>query len=92
MSGRLVTVLSMLAELSMSIWGQVFASAAPSAQAGGRAAAAELSTTTRLQDRREVAAGTLAYSIGFEDGRFYPNGWHIADSEMAKSGFGDDLR
>ena len=37
----------------------------------------ELSTTTRLQDRREVAAGTRAYSIGFEDGRFYANGWHI---------------
>ena len=29
------------------------------------------------QDRREVAAGTRAYSIGFEDGRFYANGWHI---------------
>ena len=37
----------------------------------------ELSTTSRLQDRREVAAGTRAYSIGFEDGRFYANGWHI---------------
>src|SRR5512132_3508413 len=22
-------------------------------------------------------AGTAAYSIGFEDGRFYANGWHI---------------
>ena len=37
----------------------------------------ELSVTTRLADRREVAAGTRAYSIGFEDGRFYANGWHI---------------
>jgi len=37
----------------------------------------ELSTSSRLQDRREVAAGTRAYSIGFEDGRFYANGWHI---------------
>ncbi len=36
-----------------------------------------LSTTDRLQDRREVAAGTRAYAIGFEDGRFYANGWHI---------------
>src|SRR6266540_4262437 len=36
-----------------------------------------LSTTDRLADRREVAAGTRAYSIGFEDGRFYANGWHI---------------
>ena len=37
----------------------------------------ELSVTTRLADRREVAAGTRAYSLGFEDGRFYANGWHI---------------
>ena len=42
-----------------------------------RATAAELSTNNRLQDRREVAAGTRAYSVGFEDGRFYANGWHI---------------
>jgi hypothetical protein len=32
--------------------------------------------STRLADRREVDAGTRAYSIGFEDGRFYANGWH----------------
>ncbi|MDR0345986.1 MAG: hypothetical protein LBI49_23315, partial [Nocardiopsaceae bacterium] len=32
--------------------------------------------TSRLSDRREVAAGTRAWSIGFEDGRFYANGWH----------------
>src|SRR4051794_14103439 len=38
---------------------------------------AELSVVTRLADRREVAAGTRAYSIGFEDGGFYANGWHI---------------
>jgi hypothetical protein len=42
-----------------------------------QAATPQLSTTSRLQDRREVAAGTRAYSIGFEDGRFYANGWHI---------------
>jgi hypothetical protein len=36
-----------------------------------------LSVSDRLADRREVAAGTRAYSIGFEDGRFYANGWHI---------------
>src|SRR6478609_993003 len=41
------------------------------------AAADEASTSNRLQDRREVAAGTRAYSIGFEDGGFYANGWHI---------------
>src|SRR6476469_9475794 len=37
----------------------------------------EASTSDRLQDRREVAAGTRAYAIGFEDGHFYANGWHI---------------
>jgi hypothetical protein len=37
----------------------------------------ELSVSDRLQDRREVAAGTRAYSVGFQDGRFYANGWHI---------------
>ena len=40
-------------------------------------AADEASTNNRLQDRREVAAGTRAYSIGFADGGFYANGWHI---------------
>ena len=24
-----------------------------------------------------MASGTRAYSVGFEDGRFYANGWHI---------------
>ena len=47
------------------------------AQATVSRAGSELSTTSRLQDRREVAAGTRAYSVGFEDGRFYANGWHI---------------
>jgi hypothetical protein len=45
--------------------------------AAGPARAAELSTSDRLQDRREVAAGTRAQVLGFEDGRFYANGWHI---------------
>jgi hypothetical protein len=40
-------------------------------------AAEEHSTTERLKDRRAVAAGARAYSIGFGDGRFYANGWHI---------------
>src|SRR5690348_1853612 len=40
-------------------------------------AAQAASTTTFLKDRREVTAGTRAYSIGFEDGGFYANGWHI---------------
>src|ERR1044071_2913530 len=42
-----------------------------------QASTPELSTTSRLQDRREVAAGTRAYTVGFQDGRFYANGWHI---------------
>src|SRR4051794_25225462 len=37
----------------------------------------ELSVSDRLQDRREAAAGTRAYSVGFQDGRFYANGGHI---------------
>src|SRR3954453_9194575 len=41
-----------------------------------QAATTELSVTTRLQDRREVAAGQHSYAEGFEDGRFYANGWH----------------
>src|SRR5262245_14199853 len=55
----------------------------PAAQAQGAATnaqsagPAEMSVTTRLADRREVASGTRAYAIGFEDGRFYANGWHI---------------
>ncbi|HXL20003.1 MAG TPA: hypothetical protein VN961_21000, partial [Streptosporangiaceae bacterium] len=86
MSCRFRAVLSVVVVLSLSIWGQVFVGFGPGAQAGARAAAApaislagtpELSTSSRLQDRREVAAGTRAYSIGFEDGRFYANGWHI---------------
>jgi hypothetical protein len=38
----------------------------------------EVSTTNRLQDRREVAAGHRSYVEGFADGRFYANGWHIS--------------
>ena len=41
-----------------------------------QAGAAELSVTNRLQDRREVAAGQRSYAEGFQDGRFYANGWH----------------
>ncbi|HEV3309619.1 MAG TPA: glycogen debranching protein, partial [Chloroflexota bacterium] len=35
-----------------------------------------LSTTTRLADKRYVAAGDHAYVIGTEDGSFPPMGWH----------------
>ena len=41
------------------------------------AAAPELGTSNRLQDRRYIASSERAYAVGFEDGRFYANGWHI---------------
>jgi hypothetical protein len=43
-------------------------------------AAPELSVTDGkypLEDRRYVAAGDQAYVMGFEDGRFYAQGWHV---------------
>jgi hypothetical protein len=50
----------------------VLAVTAPSAFA-----APELSISDRLQDRRYLASSERAYVVGFEDGRFYANGWHI---------------
>jgi hypothetical protein len=41
------------------------------------AAAPELGISDRLQDRRYIASSERAYVVGFEDGRFYANGWHI---------------
>jgi hypothetical protein len=77
MSRRFMAVLSVVVVvLSIAIGGQA-AVAAPEVQAGAGAAPQELSETSRLQDRREIAAGTRAYSVGFQDGRFYANGWHI---------------
>ena len=46
-------------------------------RAGAAQAAPELSVSERLQDRRYGVAGERARLIGFEDGRFYANGWHI---------------
>ncbi len=63
--------------LGVSIGAQTGASATRGTAAGADAAERELSTTSRLQDRREIASGTRAYSVGFQDGRFYANGWHI---------------
>jgi hypothetical protein len=40
-------------------------------------AAPELSISNRLQDRRYIASSERAYAVGFQDGRFYANGWHI---------------
>ena len=37
----------------------------------------ELSTTDQLNTRRYVSAGERAYVIGFEDSRFYAQGWHV---------------
>jgi hypothetical protein len=73
MSRRFVSTVAVFAFLiSLSV------AVAPAARsAPGLASSPELSVTTRLADRREVAAGTRAYSVGFEDGRFYANGWHI---------------
>jgi hypothetical protein len=44
--------------------------------AGAQAVTPQLSTSNRLQDRREIAAGQRSYAEGFTDGRFYANGWH----------------
>ncbi|HJQ00627.1 MAG TPA: hypothetical protein VJ851_03415, partial [Jatrophihabitans sp.] len=78
MPRKLLPVLSAaVLGLAMLVLGQPVAGlAAPS---GGKSSptAAELSVSTQLADRREVSSGTRAYSIGFEDGRFYANGWHI---------------
>jgi hypothetical protein len=42
------------------------------------AATPELSSSHRLQDRGYAATSQRTRVIGFEDGRFYANGWHIA--------------
>jgi hypothetical protein len=41
------------------------------------AATPELSTTDQLKTRRYVSAGDRAYVMGFEDGNFYAQGWHV---------------
>src|SRR3954447_13790103 len=38
----------------------------------------ELSTADRLSQRRYVASGDRAYVVGFEDGTFQAQGWHIS--------------
>ena len=40
-------------------------------------AAQELSTSDQLNTRRYVSAGDRAYVTGFQDGRFYAQGWHV---------------
>src|SRR4051794_25092314 len=46
--------------------------------AAAQAATPELSTTDQLKTRRYVSAGDRAYVMGFEDGRFYAQGWHVS--------------
>jgi hypothetical protein len=41
------------------------------------AAPPELSTSDQLKTRRYVSAGDRAYVMGFEDGNFYAQGWHV---------------
>jgi hypothetical protein len=86
MSRGLLTTLAVLAVVGTTA-GQAVASSSTTLPASGladhraladhRIRASQLSTDDRLADRREVAAGTRAYAIGFQDGRFYANGWHI---------------
>jgi hypothetical protein len=47
------------------------------ASAAAQAATPELSTSDQLNTRRYVAAGDRAYVMGFEDGKFYAQGWHV---------------
>jgi hypothetical protein len=41
------------------------------------AATPELSTSDQLKTRRYVSAGDRAYVMGFQDGGFYAQGWHV---------------
>lgn len=51
----------------------VLLAAAPAAAT----AAPELAISDRLQDRRYIASSERSYVVGFQDRRFYANGWHI---------------
>jgi hypothetical protein len=42
-----------------------------------QAATPERSVSDRLQDRRYITSAERAYAVGFQDGRWYANGWHI---------------
>jgi hypothetical protein len=45
--------------------------------AAAQARGPEASTTDRLPDRRYVVAGDRAYVVGYEDGTFPAQGWHV---------------
>ncbi|GLZ15716.1 hypothetical protein Acsp04_59510 [Actinomadura sp. NBRC 104425] len=51
--------------------------AVPSAQARERAPGEELTTTTRLADRRSVVIGDRFYAMSTADGLYPASGWHI---------------
>jgi hypothetical protein len=65
-------VLSLLVPLGLAAGSPGAASAAPAAQP----ATPELSTTTRLADRRSLAIGDRFYEVGAEDGTYPATGWH----------------
>ena len=77
MSRRTSAVLSVAAVAAAILVAAPPATSAPAHRGHALASTPQVSVSTRLADRREVDAGTRAYSIGFEDGRFYANGWHI---------------
>jgi len=47
------------------------------APAAAQAATPELSVSDQLERRRYVAIGDRAYVVGFEDARYYAQGWHV---------------
>jgi hypothetical protein len=76
MSRRFNAVLSVAVVAAATLAAAPAATSSSPRQGQALASSPESSVSTRLGDRREVDAGTRAYSIGFEDGRFYANGWH----------------
>lgn len=61
-----------LVPLSASLGAPAATGAAPD----GDTASPELSTTTRLSDRRSLAIGDRFYEVGAEDGSYPASGWH----------------
>src|SRR5690242_717051 len=77
MSRRASAVLSIAAVAAATLVAAPPATSSPGPRGHALGSTPQVSVSTRLADRREVDAGSRAYSIGFEDGRFYANGWHI---------------
>ena len=74
-SARFVAALSLAVVIPLGFAGQ-----ADSAQRQARAPGTrspELSTTTRLADRRSLALGDRFYEMGAEDATYPATGWHI---------------